>query len=168
MADANGNGNGRSWASHLALASALAAVLVPMGMGVVDLRADLERVEKSAADARTTMREDLREDISTTAGRLEAAIGNHNSWAEQRNGEIGETVADLRERVRKVESELVGVNTQVEIQHRWIRDALRWLREFLDMRTRAFWDGGKIVWPDLFEEILDGVGEARVNGNGHK
>ena len=171
-ANGNGNGNGglaggrivQTIVALIALSCALASVILPIKYAIDALREDLVRVEESAAAARTSLRDDLREAISHADQRLQVGIDSHNSWALQRNSEIEAFISELRERTRAVEAALV----ENETQHKWIADVFNSMRSTIDQRTRAYWDGTKIVYPDENDTVLESIGEARKNGNGHK
>lgn len=93
--------------------------------------------------------------VETSA--LKARMDAHDRFLQSKSDELETGISGLRERVRGVESALV----ENETQHLWIRAALACARAELDIRTRAYVDGGRIVWPETELDALEGIGQAK-------
>lgn len=162
------NGNGtvvRNVLAILAGAGALAAIIAPMQGAIDALGESLQRIERQASEAREMMKTDQREYVAHVEERLQAAINSHSAWALDRNTSLEADLSELRERIRGAEAALV----ENETQHKWIADEINGGKTDLDVRTRAYWDGTRIVWPQTMDEVLESVGEAvHKQGNGHK
>ena len=152
--------------------------------GAADERArqleEIDRVERSTGtellglsgrmeEHSNNNREQVTLELRSSEGRMKDALQAHLDFSDRKSSEIDESIADLRERVRGMEAKMTGMNTQIEVQHRWIRDVIRGTRALFELMAGADWDGERIVWPEIDWTILEGIGEASLNGsNGHK
>lgn len=78
--------------------------------------------------------------------------------------------ADLRERTRGISERLTGAFKENESQHQRVAGEAKLRNAINRLMALAYWDGARIVFPEVSDADLEGIGEGEVetNGNGHK
>lgn len=163
--EVNGNGRGRPVAEIVAYGATLAAVLAPMWASLSSTASLLAQLDARTKDERDRMEARVVSHSDDNYGKMEdrALILEANIRHLEERAGAGETAT------RALEAKLAGVLAENESQHNAIADTIRALRMVTELRDRAYWDGARIVWPDVAWPYLEKIGEATVpNGNGHK
>lgn len=160
----NGNGNGKAWMQWALLVAGMAAFLVPMQNSISDLKDRVNEIAQREKEERSLLEKRLVDHSDANAKRMETKIDTYILAADGKFNASEVNASDLRERTRALEAKLVGMNTENEGQHKWLRDAIRWVQAEADLRSRAF--GGDPL-PERNSDILEGIGEAPTNANGN-